>query len=110
MNNPLLFCNIVFYFTIYLNGDIVRFYKINGGYYLSGDVYIDGSKNSSLPIICASLILRKPVRLYNVPNIKDVDVLLSILESNNVCVYKCNEYIEINSSCMDNGVFIDDDC
>lgn len=46
---------------------------------LKGTVKVSGSKNASLPILCASL-LHKKVTLYNVPNILDIDRLLTILE------------------------------
>ena len=75
-------------------------YKIEGGYYLSGDVHIGGSKNACLPIICASLICRKKVRLYNVPNISDVKLLLDILKEYGVYIKETNSYIEIDSSNM----------
>ena len=76
----------------------MKYYKINGGYYLNGDVYISGSKNASLPIICASLIFRRKIRLYNVPNIEDVNVLLKIIKGFG-CYVECeNECLEIDSS------------
>ena len=40
---------------------------------------ISGSKNASLPIIAASLVTSQSTYLTNVPNIKDIDSLLSIL-------------------------------
>lgn len=73
-------------------------YKINGGYYLSGDIFISGSKNASLPIICASIILRRKVELYNVPDISDVNTLLEILKDYNVEVTKEKDYLIIDSS------------
>ena len=85
----------------------MKYYKINGGYYLSGDVYISGSKNSTLPIICASLIFRKKVCLYNVPNIKDVNVLLDILKNNGVDITFNDDYLIIDSSELDNNVIKD---
>ncbi|MFI3284504.1 MAG: UDP-N-acetylglucosamine 1-carboxyvinyltransferase [Erysipelotrichaceae bacterium] len=43
-----------------------------------GNVKIDGSKNSALPIICASLLTDKKTTLYNIPNIIDVNNLITI--------------------------------
>ncbi len=44
-----------------------------------GEVNISGSKNSSLPIICASLLCDEDVVLENIPNITDVLTLITIL-------------------------------
>lgn len=77
-------------------------YKINGGYYLSGDVFISGSKNASLPIICASVMLRREVELNNVPDISDVDVLIGMLRDYNVNVIRENDKLIIDSSNIQN--------
>ncbi|HBB27520.1 TPA: UDP-N-acetylglucosamine 1-carboxyvinyltransferase, partial [Candidatus Gracilibacteria bacterium] len=59
--------------------------KITGGQTLSGSVQISGSKNASLPIIAASLLLEK-VTLHNVPRIGDIFSLLEIIKSLGVAV------------------------
>ena len=46
---------------------------------IRGSVKISGSKNSSLPIIAASLITSKCTKLKNIPNIKDIENMISIL-------------------------------
>src|SRR6266481_289997 len=55
-------------------------YKIFGGKELSGTVRICGSKNASLPIICATLLASGKSVLKNVPDIFDVKNLLEILK------------------------------
>ncbi|MDD5376945.1 MAG: UDP-N-acetylglucosamine 1-carboxyvinyltransferase [Candidatus Gracilibacteria bacterium] len=59
--------------------------KVTGGQRLSGTVEISGSKNASLPIIAASLLLEK-VTLHNVPRIGDIFSLLEIIKSLGVVV------------------------
>ncbi|MBI4137685.1 MAG: UDP-N-acetylglucosamine 1-carboxyvinyltransferase [Candidatus Sungbacteria bacterium] len=54
---------------------------INGGKPLSGSVTIQGSKNTALPLIAASLMTREPVVLENVPDIADVEVMFGIAKS-----------------------------
>ena len=85
----------------------MKYYKINGGYYLSGDVYVSGSKNSALPVICASLIFKKKVCLYNIPNIKDVTVLLDILRNNGVYISFDNDCLIIDSSSIKSNIIKD---
>lgn len=53
-------------------------YFIEGGYRLAGDVEISGSKNSSLAIIAAAMLLDGPCVIENVPHIEDIHVLLDI--------------------------------
>ena len=50
---------------------------IHGGKPLSGTITPSGNKNSVLPILCATLLTDAPVRLANVPNITDVEKLVT---------------------------------
>ena len=54
---------------------------VNGGKPLSGTVTPSGNKNSVLPILCATLLTDEPVELRNVPDITDLDKLVSFFES-----------------------------
>src|SRR3989338_5052620 len=54
-------------------------FVINGGRPLKGEVIISGSKNAALPIIAASILVPH-TKLRNVPRIKDVEVMLSIVD------------------------------
>ena len=55
--------------------------KVIGGRALSGRVAVEGNKNSALPLIAACMLTDQPCELSNVPRIRDVDVLLEIIES-----------------------------
>jgi UDP-N-acetylglucosamine 1-carboxyvinyltransferase len=54
---------------------------VNGGKPLSGTVTPSGNKNSVLPILCATLLTDEPVVLTNVPDITDLDKLVSFFRS-----------------------------
>lgn len=56
-------------------------WKVHGGHQLSGTVTTNGSKNSALAIISASLLTFEPILLTNVPRISDVNDMVSILRS-----------------------------
>lgn len=56
-------------------------YIINGGNKLNGRIRISGNKNEVLPCMAAALLTDQPVTLTNIPNISDVAVLVSLLES-----------------------------
>lgn len=60
--------------------EIMAIYTITGGMPLSGSIKIGGSKNATLPIICATLLTDQKCVLTNVPEISDVYALKAILE------------------------------
>jgi UDP-N-acetylglucosamine 1-carboxyvinyltransferase len=54
---------------------------VNGGKPLSGTITPSGNKNSVLPIFCATLLTDEPVTLKNVPDITDLDKLVTFFRS-----------------------------
>lgn len=54
---------------------------INGGKKLYGTVKISGAKNSALPILSAVLLAEGKYNLKNIPNLKDISTMLSLLET-----------------------------
>ncbi|MDI3523428.1 UDP-N-acetylglucosamine 1-carboxyvinyltransferase [Kosmotoga sp.] len=53
---------------------------VEGGRKLIGEVPISGSKNAALPILAAAVMIDEPVVLDNVPELKDVFTMLTILQ------------------------------
>lgn len=47
---------------------------------LRGEVNISGAKNAVLPILAASLLTKEECKIRQVPDLKDVEILLSLLE------------------------------
>ncbi|MBP6513572.1 MAG: UDP-N-acetylglucosamine 1-carboxyvinyltransferase [Steroidobacteraceae bacterium] len=60
--------------------------QIQGGTRLDGDVRISGAKNAALPIIAAGLLQEGPVTIGNVPHLKDVTTMISLLARMGVSV------------------------
>lgn len=58
----------------------MKYYKIQGGKQLNGEVTIHGSKNSVLPILAASLLSSGEITLHNCPKLSDVKATLDILK------------------------------
>ena len=54
--------------------------QIVGGNTLKGSVTISGAKNSALPIIAATILSDRPVKLTNLPNVVDIKTLLKLLK------------------------------
>lgn len=65
--------------------------KIEGGHRLNGTVRISGSKNATVALIPACVLANKPVTIFGVPNISDVQSLQILLEELNVKVEKKGE-------------------
>ena len=54
-------------------------WRIKGGRRLDGACFVQGSKNATLPIIAASLVVPAGSELLNVPQLRDVDAALRIV-------------------------------
>ncbi len=61
---------------------------IEGGHKLSGDIYPQGAKNEVLQIICATLLTSEEVTIHNIPDILDVNNLISLMGNIGVTVSK----------------------
>ena len=56
-------------------------FSIVGPSRIRGEVKISGSKNSSLPILAATLLFNQPVVLKNLPRVKDINTMINLLRS-----------------------------
>ena len=63
-------------------------FKIKGGIKLSGDITPQGAKNEALQIICATLLTSEEVIINNIPDIIDINKLITLLKSLGVEVNK----------------------
>lgn len=52
---------------------------IQGGRPLEGRLTVDGNKNAALPLLAACLLTDRPCELTNMPRIRDVEVMASLL-------------------------------
>jgi UDP-N-acetylglucosamine 1-carboxyvinyltransferase len=56
-------------------------FLIKGPSKIRGKVSIPGSKNASLPILAATLLFNEKVIIKNLPRVKDIDTMISLLKS-----------------------------
>src|SRR5438034_281687 len=54
-------------------------FVIEGGRALTGTIRAAGNKNGALPILAACLLSDEPVRLTNVPHIRDVETMMALI-------------------------------
>ncbi len=76
-------------------------YLIEGGQPLRGTVYISGSKNACLPLMCAALLADGPTVLENVPDLRDIRSMIQLLEHLNAKVVFKNGRMMIDSRGFD---------
>ena len=55
--------------------------EVFGANKLKGQIKISGSKNASLPILAATLLSNKKTILKNIPKVRDIETMLSLLQS-----------------------------
>ncbi len=63
-------------------------FQIEGGHSLKGEIIPQGAKNEALQILCAVLLTSEKVIIENIPDIVDVNKLITILENLGVKIQK----------------------
>lgn len=66
-------------------------FEITGGYRLHGEIHPQGAKNEALQVICAVLLTNEKVVINNVPDIRDVNRLIALLQLLGVKVRRLND-------------------
>jgi len=84
-------------------------YIIKGGTPLNGEVTIGGAKNAALGILAAAIMADETVVIDNLPNVRDINVLLTAIESIGATVKRIGPHVvSINGSTI-NDMTIDYD-
>lgn len=74
-------------------------YIIKGGKPLVGEVVIGGAKNAALGILAAAIMTDDTVTIENLPNVRDINVLLQAIEGIGAKVERVsNNVVKINGS------------
>jgi len=71
---------------------------IKGGRPLKGTVRVSGAKNAILPIIAATLLCRGECVIQDVPRLKDVQVMLTVLENLGAAVSWEGDVLRVDTS------------
>lgn len=99
---------IVFYFL----GKILSmndFIKIRGGNRLKGEVTISSSKNATVAILPAVVLASEVVKLYDIPEIEDINALVTILRKLNIKVVMNEDNFTIDPTEIENVVLDGDE-
>jgi UDP-N-acetylglucosamine 1-carboxyvinyltransferase len=80
-----------------------QMFIIQGQHKLNGTVQVSGSKNASLPILCASLLSKEKVTIHNVPRISDIRAMIKIMKSLGAKVSAEGNTLTIDASQLSNS-------
>ena len=84
-------------------------YVIKGGNPLYGEVEIGGAKNAALAILAAAIMTYETVTIDNLPNVRDINVLLQAIEEIGAHVERVDIHkVKINGSFI-RGVNVDNE-
>ncbi|MBD5459654.1 MAG: UDP-N-acetylglucosamine 1-carboxyvinyltransferase [Lachnospiraceae bacterium] len=84
-------------------------YAIKGGNPLVGEVEIGGAKNAALPIIAAAVMTNDTIHIDNVPDVRDINVLLQSMKELGVIVNRQDRHrLTLNASHI-HGLVVNDD-
>tara|TARA_B100000686_G_C16701581_1_gene923756 strand:- start:30 stop:1286 length:1257 start_codon:yes stop_codon:yes gene_type:complete len=76
--------------------------RITGGNALKGELTISGSKNAALPIMAASILCPSEIEIENVPNLRDIKTMCTLLAHMGATIEKISEnIIRINTKNID---------
>jgi UDP-N-acetylglucosamine 1-carboxyvinyltransferase len=70
---------------------------VHGGYPLNGEVFIGGSKNSTLPILAATLLTSDRCVIEHVPDLSDIHYMLTILSTLGCEVERASGTVQIQA-------------
>ena len=85
---------------------------IEGGHLLQGTITPQGAKNEALQVICATLLTEDEVIIRNIPDIRDVNNLILLLQDIGVKIKRlsANDYVfqavELNLSYLESDEFV----
>ena len=84
-------------------------YIMRGGNPLAGDVTIGGAKNAALGILAASIMTDDDVRIDNLPDVRDINVMLEAIREIGAKVEKQDDHSVIINARTVHDVTVDDE-
>lgn len=76
-------------------------FVINGGNELFGEINISGAKNAAVAILPAAILASEPVRIENLPDISDVNLIIKIISEMGAKIKYINKHtVEIDATTL----------
>ena len=83
--------------------------KIRGGKKLTGEVTVSSCKNAAVAILPSVVLASEVVKLFDVPDIDDIKILIKLLKILNIDVHQNGDALTIDTTDIKNIDLIDDD-
>ena len=84
-------------------------YAIKGGNPLVGEVEIGGAKNAALPILAASVMTDETVYIENLPDVRDINVLLKAMQNVGVMADRSSRHSVTLNAGQINSLVVEDE-
>ena len=82
----------------------MEYFAVTGGRPLAGEVRVHGAKNSALPILAATLLVRGESVIHNCPALTDIRTALDILSCLGCRVRRTGETVTVVSEISGNVI------
>lgn len=76
----------------------MEYFAVTGGHPLAGEVRVHGAKNSALPILAATLLVRGESVVHNCPALTDIQTALDILSCLGCRVRRTGETVTVDAA------------
>jgi len=84
-------------------------YIIKGGKALAGEIWVSGAKNAALGILAAAVMADETVTVENLPDIRDIDILLQTIASIGAVVERVDRHcVRINGATINTIIVAND--
>ena len=84
-------------------------YIIKGGKALAGEISVSGAKNAALGILAAAVMADETVTVENLPDIRDIDILLNAIASVGAVVERIDKHcVRINGGTVNTIIVAND--
>lgn len=84
-------------------------YAIRGGNPLVGEVEIGGAKNAALPVLAASTMTEETVYIDNLPDVRDINVLLDAMEHIGILVKRTDRHKAVINAGNINSLVVEEE-
>ncbi len=84
-------------------------YVIKGGTPLHGEVEIGGAKNAALAILAAAVMADDPVIIENIPNVRDINVMIQAIENIGTTVERIDPHTVMINGSSTSGFTVDNE-
>ncbi len=77
---------------------LTKHLEVGGQTLLAGEVKVSGAKNSALVLLAATLLTKELVKIENVPELTDIDVMSELLSASGAKIFREKNHISVQTN------------